>query len=97
VNQIDVEIDRIILTDFSVTPERAERIRRLFEVQFRRLLVNEGWNEGLTQDVLSQLGAPHIHLPTPHSDGQLANWAAQSLAQALRGISRSGGREPKNV
>jgi hypothetical protein len=81
-----IEIDRIILTDLGVTPQRAERIRALVEAELQRLLAQEGWPEGLAGGEVDHLDAPTMHLAQPHSDVRLASGLAQSIAQTVRGV-----------
>jgi len=89
-----VEIDRIRLTDLETTPERAERIRALLEVELQRLLERGGWSEGLTSGELSRLDASAMHVNRPYSDRHLAHGLAQSIAQTLRSVGKSDeGRE----
>jgi hypothetical protein len=80
-----VEIDRIRLTGLEITPERAERVRAMVEVELRRLLERERWPDGLAGGEVSRLAAPAMPVDRPHSDGRLANGLAQSIAQTLRG------------
>ena len=81
-----LHIDRIVLTDLAVTPDRAERIQALLEVELQRLLTQEGFTDNLTGRDVPDLEVPTTHLAEPHSDRQLAQSVAQSLAQALRGV-----------
>jgi hypothetical protein len=81
-----VEIDRIVLTDLDVTPDRAERIRALVEVELQRLLEQGGWPDGLAAGEVDHLEAPALHLAEPHNDSRLANGLAQSIAQTVRGV-----------
>lgn len=81
-----VEIDRIVLTDLGVTPQRAEGIRALVEVGLQRLLERDGLPDGLIGGEVAHLTAPTMHLAEPHSDSRLADGLAQGLAQALRRV-----------
>ncbi len=81
-----VEIDRIRLTGLEVTPERAERIRGLVEVELQRQLGRERWPEGLAGGEVSRLDAPTMDVDRLHSDGHLASGLARSIAQTLRGV-----------
>ena len=80
-----VEIDRIRLTGLDVTPERAERIRELVEVELQRLLEREEWPEGLTGGEVSRLDAPTMHMDSRRSDGHLASGLARSVARTMHG------------
>jgi hypothetical protein len=81
-----VEIDRIVLTDLGVTPDRAEHIRMSVEVELQRLLERDGWPDGLAAGEVPHLDAPEIHLAEPDSDSRLANGLAQSIAQSLQSM-----------
>ena len=84
-----VEIERIRLTGLEVTPERAEGIRALVEVELQRLLRRERWAISLSGSEVSRLDAPMMHVHSSHSDAHLANGLAQSIAQTLQGARRS--------
>ena len=81
-----IEIDRIVLTDLGVTPERAERLPALVEVELQRLLAQDGWPDGLASGEVNHLEAPPMHLAQPQTDSRLANGLAQSIAQTVRGV-----------
>jgi len=85
VNDLMLRIDRIVLTDLGVTPERAEHIRELVEVELQRLLERDGWPDGLAGGEVPHLDAPTMHVAEPHSDSRLAGGLARSIAQALHG------------
>ena len=79
-----VDIDRIRLTGLEVTPERAERIRAMVEVELQRLLKRQRWPDDLAGGEASRLDAPPMHLDVLHSDSHLANNLARSIVQTLR-------------
>jgi hypothetical protein len=81
-----IEIDRIVLTDLGVTPDRAEHIRALVEVELQRLLEQGGWPNGLAGGEVDHLEALPMHLVQPRSDSRLANSLAQSIAQTVGGV-----------
>lgn len=83
---VTIDIDRFILTDLEVTPERAERIRAWVEVELQRLLEGGGWPDELADSAISYVNLPTIHLDELHSDRDLANSLARSIAEALRGM-----------
>lgn len=85
-------IDRIVLSDLGVAPERAERIRALVEVELQRLLERKGWPDGLAGGEVRHLDAPEVRLAKPHSDSHLAGNLAQSIARALQGAGSSRGK-----
>jgi hypothetical protein len=76
-----VEIDRLVLRGLDITPERAEQIRALLEMEMGRQL--EG---GLAEDLAGgeRLDATPVRLGESQSDGQLAAGVAKSIVQALR-------------
>jgi hypothetical protein len=83
-NAHSIEIERIILTDLGVTPDRAEHIRALVETELQRLLTRgEGLDE-LTGGEIHHLAAPPMHIANAHDDGHIANGVAQSVAQVIR-------------
>jgi hypothetical protein len=81
-----IDIDRIILTDLDVTPERAERIRALIEIELQRLLDGQGVVDGLAGGELPYLPAPPLALSGQNNDLHLAGGLARSVAQSLRGL-----------
>ena len=81
-----IDIDRLMLTDLDVTPDRAERIRAWVEVEVQRLLEGDGWPDELADSAVSYVNLPTIHLDELHSDRDLANRVARSIAEALRGM-----------
>ena len=80
-----IEIERIILTDLGIAPDRAEHIRALVETELQRLLMRGEGLEGLTGSENRHLTAPPMHVADPHDDSHVANGLAQSIAQAIRG------------
>ena len=80
-----IEIDRIILTDLDVTPDRAEHIRALVGTELCRLLAQGEGLEGLTGGEIRHLAAPSMHVTDARDDHRIANGVAQSIAQAIRG------------
>ena len=80
-----VEIERIVLNDLDVTPDRAERIRALVEIELQRALAQGDWPDGLEGSDVCHLDAPAIHVAEPHADGHLAGDVAHSIAQTVRG------------
>ena len=84
---VTIDIEHLILTDLEVTPERAERIRTLVAVELKRMLEGEGGLDGLSDNSVSYLNLPTIHLDELHEDNDLAQSLARSIAQTLRGMS----------
>ena len=79
-----IEIDRIILTDLGVTPDRAERIRTLVEVELQLLLEREVLPRGTVGGEISHLHVPTMQLAEHNSDQHLASGVARRIAQGLR-------------
>ncbi len=84
---IFVDIERIVLTDLVLPPERAERLRGLVGQKLQHLLEREGLADGLVNSEVSDLGVPMIHPAELQSDTHLASTLAQRVASALRGVS----------
>jgi hypothetical protein len=81
-----VEIERIILTGFDLTPGRAERIRALVELELQSLLQNGIGQDGMTSCEVPHLYGPQVHLSEPESDAHLASGVATSIAETLNGV-----------
>jgi hypothetical protein len=81
-----VEIDRIVLTGFDLTPYRGERIRALMEMELQGLLQQGSWPGGLTSSEVSHLHGPQMNLSESESDAQLASGVATSIAETLNGM-----------
>jgi len=86
VNDLMLTIDRIVLADLGVTPERAEHLRALVEVELQGLLERQGLPDGLAGGEVPHLDAPAMNFADSHSDSRLANGLAQSIAQALQTV-----------
>lgn len=84
--EISVDIDRIVLTDAGMVPDRAERISAMVEAELQRLLEIEGLPEGLTGGDIPSLEVQAMHLAEPQSDNRLASSLAMKIVQALRSI-----------
>jgi hypothetical protein len=78
-----VEIDRIRLHGLELTPERAERVRLLIEVELGRLLTREEYGERLTAAEVSSVSAPALNVNPAHNESQFAGGLARSIAQGL--------------
>ena len=81
-----VEIERMILTGLAVTPDRADHIRALVEVELQHLLECGGWPDGLAGGEVSHLDAPLLDGVAPVSESHLVTGLAQSIAQALHSV-----------
>jgi hypothetical protein len=87
--EIRLIIDRIILTDLDVTPERAEQIRGLVETSLQRLMARDSRIEALPPSDVHRLEMPAIHLAGNHGDHHLAEGLAHGIARAIGGLGRS--------
>lgn len=85
-HEISIEIDRITLTGLGATPERAEYIRTLIEVEVQRLLEGGGWPDRLTGGEVHHLNAPTLNLTEMHGDSHVANGLAQRIVQSVHGM-----------
>ena len=83
-SEINIEIDRIVLTGLRVPPERAEHIRALVEVELQRLLEGGGRFDRMDGGEVLHMEASAINMTEPHNDARLASGLAQSIAQALQ-------------
>ena len=74
---VTIDIDRLMLTDLDVTPDRVERIRAWVEAEVRRLLEGGGWPHEFADSAVSYVNLPTIHLDELHSDRDLAHRLAR--------------------
>lgn len=95
-DQIGIEIDRIILTNLNVAPERAEHIRALIEMELQRRLERGGLPEGLRNTDIIHIQKASMMLTKPQSDALLANDLAQRILQSLHKINGQSLREQKH-
>jgi hypothetical protein len=79
-----IEIDRIVLTDLGVTPDRVELIGTLTAQKLRSLLERQGTAEHLESSDVPYLLGPTMQLADLNSDERVATSVARSIAQALR-------------
>lgn len=79
-----LEIKRIVLTDLALTPDRAEQIRALVEVELQRRLERGGWLDDLSAGEVSHFEAPAMQVDQSDGDDPLAHGLAKSIAHAVR-------------
>jgi hypothetical protein len=82
---LNVEIDSIRLSGFDLTPERAARVRILFEAELGRLLSREELVNELTAGEVSSVRAPALSVNPGESESQFAGGLARSIVQGLLG------------
>lgn len=80
---MNVDIERIILTGFDLTPDRAERIRAMVERDLQHLLESEGVPDSLTSRDIANLSATTLDLAATQDDVYLANSLAQSIFRVI--------------
>lgn len=87
---LSLTIDRIILHDLDLSPDRAEQIRTLIQQELTSLLAQGGWPGGHMESTdIHRLSAPPVQLGEPHSDSRLAHGVARSIARGLQSSDRS--------
>ena len=87
-NNIDINIDRIILDNLDVTADRTQRIRGMIEMELQRMLEIEGINDAIHDSDISHLDTTALNINGPMSDNLLASNIAQRIACALRDLGR---------
>lgn len=84
--EIFVDIDRIVLTDVGMAPDRSEQVRAMVGAELQRLLEKEGLPEDFRGGDIQSLEVQAMHLAEPQSDSLIANTLAMKTVQALRSI-----------
>jgi hypothetical protein len=84
-----IEIDRIILDGLDVTPDRADRIRRLVAARLGSALAESDLGY-LSINAIPHLSAPPLEHGAARDDGALAGDLAKSIAQAVTGPKEGG-------
>lgn len=88
---ITIDIDRLVLADLDLTPDRAEQLRVQVTGQVQRLLESGEGLEALAGAEVRQVNAPIVHLAELHGEGHLASSLARSIVQAVRGAGQAKG------
>ena len=83
---ISIDIDRIILTDLELSPDRAESIRDLLQIELQRLLENENIPDNITSGEISGMDTQDLDLNETQSDLYLANSLALSIVRTLQSV-----------
>jgi hypothetical protein len=76
-------VDRLVVTGAAFTPERAERLRALVELEVRRRLRREGLPGGLRDTSVLGVQAPEVTLVEPEQDAAAASAMAERILRAL--------------
>jgi hypothetical protein len=80
-----VEIERIVLEGLDVTPERAERIRALVEVELQQRLEQEGLLERLTSGEIRRPAIPALNVDLAELiDQEVAELLVERIIHSLR-------------
>lgn len=77
-----INIDRLTLTGFDLSPERAERLRPLITVELQRRLAQARLNH---TRMVAPVSVPPLQVNRSMSDRQLASHIAHGIAQSLGG------------
>jgi hypothetical protein len=78
-------VDRLVVTGAAVTPERAERLRALVELEVRQRLAHEGLPGDLHDASVLRVQAPEVTLAEPEGDATAATAIAERILRALGG------------
>ena len=78
-------VDRLVVTGAAFTPERAERLRALVELEVRRRLLRKGLPGGLRDANVLGVQAPEVTLVKPERDAAAAAAIADRILRALGG------------
>lgn len=82
---INVHIDRIVLRDIDIDPDRAEILRSSLASELGRIITQEGLPEGMTGREISRISAPSLDAPGSGSERQIAGSLARSIHRSIRG------------
>ena len=78
-----VDIDRLILTDMGIPPERAEQLRARVEIELQRCL--ERMPPSRESIGNAPIRVPPISVAGPVNNGQLASHIAKGIARSMGG------------
>jgi hypothetical protein len=85
---LNIHIDRIVLRDLDMDPDRAERLRTSLVSELNRIIIQEGMPEGIAGGKISQISAPAIDVPASGSERQMAGSLARSIHRSIMGLGR---------
>ena len=82
-NEISVEIERLVLDGTGVDPRHGERLGRMIALALQRLLEQWGAPKGLAGSDLREIVVPSVGLHRGQSAERMAERLAQALYRAL--------------
>jgi hypothetical protein len=85
---LKIHIDRIVLRDLDMAPERAESLRASLASELKKIIIRDGLPEGLAGGKISRLSAPALELPESGRERQMAGILAGSIHRGLKGLGR---------
>ena len=81
---ISINIERIILNDFNVRPERLESIRKLLEAGLRETFKSDKISGSINNIEISNLSGTAVSLNKTSSDFQIASDLSESIIRVIR-------------
>lgn len=81
-----ITIDRIVLSNLNISPDRGEVIRRMAEVELGRVLQARGHGFTLMPKSTPRIRAEMATLSWPHSDRDTATSLANSIADVIHPV-----------
>lgn len=85
---MNIHIDRIILRDMDVDPDRASILRSSIRSELERIIASEGLPEGIAGGRISRISAPAINASESGGERALAGSLARSIHSGLSGLGR---------
>jgi hypothetical protein len=80
---ISVKIDRILLRDLGLSPDRAGKIGAAVEMELQHLLDQEGLPDNLAEREILSVSVPEIDLFGPEREVLLPRLLAQAIFRVL--------------
>lgn len=81
---ISIDIDRVVLSDFEVSPEREESLREMVEARLQLLIEQEGLAASPGESDVLYLSAGSIDPAQIQSDEGLSSALARLILEGLR-------------
>lgn len=85
---MNIHIDRIILRDMDVDPDRASILRSSLRFELERVLMQEGLPDGIAGGKISRISAPAINASESGGERALAGSLARSIHRGLGGLGK---------